>query len=283
MSTTPKPLPDSGARSEFSTGAVRDASIGKGLPSRIPPAALRGLARRFEDGAAKYADVDGVPNWQLGVPLSRYYDSAFRHLLAAAEGDTTEEHLSAVLWNISCWIWTEDAIAAGRLPASLDDLPFARAATEDLEHEHDPGFTLPDQTGGTEWWDPKHDTAKIRFSDGREFDAPPLPEGYDSYRALPYTHGPKVNDMGYFWYPDGDACCGWAVWAEYGEGPDQSKFYWIIAERTVKPGDRVRVIDADGFGEPYEYEATVQLIKGDQVWTNISAVPFRRDQVTALP
>lgn len=113
-------LPDSGERSEFSTGAVRDAMSGKGLPSLIPPAAIRRLAKRFEDGAAKY----GRDNWQKGIPLSRYNDAIIRHTLAAAEGQTDEDHLGAVLWNAAAWIWTLDEIAAGRLPIELSDLTY---------------------------------------------------------------------------------------------------------------------------------------------------------------
>lgn len=113
-------LPTTGAMSEFSTGAVRDASAGKGLPSCIPPVALRKLAQRFEDGAAKYQKN----NWQKGIPLSRYQDSLMRHTLAHAEGDTSEDHMGAMLWNASAWAWTEEAITKGRLPAELDDLPF---------------------------------------------------------------------------------------------------------------------------------------------------------------
>ena len=78
-------LPDSGARSEFTTGAVRDASEGKGNPSLIPVDALRAVARRFEDGATKY----GRDNWKQGIPLSRYVDSLYRHLWQFMEGDTT--------------------------------------------------------------------------------------------------------------------------------------------------------------------------------------------------
>jgi len=114
MSST---LPDSGARTNFETGAVRDAMTGKGLPSLIPPEALRRLACRFEDGAIKY----GRDNWQKGIPLSRYHDAIIRHTLAAAEGKTDEDHLGAVLWNAAAWIWTEDKIASGSLPAELDD------------------------------------------------------------------------------------------------------------------------------------------------------------------
>lgn len=110
-------LPDSGDRTHFDTGAVRDAMTGKGLPSLIPPEALRRLACRFEDGSLKY----GRSNWQKGIPLSRYHDAIIRHTLAAAEGKTDEDHLGAVLWNAAAWIWTEDQIAAGALPAELDD------------------------------------------------------------------------------------------------------------------------------------------------------------------
>ena len=46
-------LPDTGGRSEFASGAVRDAMAGKGLPSLLPIAALRAASKRFEDGAIK--------------------------------------------------------------------------------------------------------------------------------------------------------------------------------------------------------------------------------------
>ena len=54
-----KPLPDTGKRSQFSTGAVRDASEGKGIPSLIPIDALRAVSKRFEDGATKYGRNNG--------------------------------------------------------------------------------------------------------------------------------------------------------------------------------------------------------------------------------
>jgi len=113
-------LPDSGDRTNFSTGAVRDAASNKGLPSLIPPQSIIRLAKRFEDGATKYSRN----NWMKGIPMSRFQDAIQRHLLAAAEGKTDEDHLGAVLWNAAAWIWTEDEIAAGRLPAELDDLPY---------------------------------------------------------------------------------------------------------------------------------------------------------------
>lgn len=111
-------LPDSGKRSEFSTGAVRDASYGKGLPSAIPPRALMRLARRFEDGAAKYKR----DNWKQGIPLSRYVDSLYRHLWAFMEGDATEDHLGAIIWNAVCLSETHDMIRNYELPEELEDI-----------------------------------------------------------------------------------------------------------------------------------------------------------------
>jgi hypothetical protein len=111
-------LPDSGARSEFATGAVRDASEGKGNPSLIPIDALRAVARRFEDGATKY----GRDNWQQGIPLSRYVDSLYRHLWQFMEGDTTEDHAGAIIWNAMCLTQTKKWVDQGRLPKELNDL-----------------------------------------------------------------------------------------------------------------------------------------------------------------
>lgn len=110
---------DSGDRSVVElTGSRRDRRPGKGLPHLIPPLALRRLAIHFENGAAKY----GVRNWEKGQPLSWFWDSAFRHLLAILEGDESEDHPAAVMWNAACLIDTEDRIKKGELPKELDDL-----------------------------------------------------------------------------------------------------------------------------------------------------------------
>ncbi len=114
------PLPDSGERAQYSTGAVRDASTGKGHFHSIPPTAMRHLAKRFEDGARKYARN----NWMRGIALSHYEDSLARHILAWKEGDETEDHAGAIIWNACCMVWTDEEIKAGRLPAELNDLPY---------------------------------------------------------------------------------------------------------------------------------------------------------------
>ena len=113
-----KPLPDSGGRTEFETGSVRDACEGKGIPSLIPVSALRSVAKRFEDGAYKY----GRDNWKKGQPLSRYVDSINRHLWDYLDGCEKEDHLGAVIWNSMCLQQTDQWIKEGKLPKELRDI-----------------------------------------------------------------------------------------------------------------------------------------------------------------
>jgi len=112
---------DSGQRQEFQTGAVRDIRSGKGRYDLILslPHMLYRLARHFENGAVKYGD----DNWRKGLPLRRFVDSAFRHLCQYAAGNNDEDHLAAAIWNLMCHGETANEIAAGRLPAELDDMP----------------------------------------------------------------------------------------------------------------------------------------------------------------
>lgn len=110
-------LPDTGGRTEFETGAVRDSSAGKGHYSSIPPIALKKLAIRFEDGARKYSNH----NWMKGINLSAYLNSLNRHIQAWAEGDESEDHGGAILWNSAAMIQTLQWISEKKLPSSLDD------------------------------------------------------------------------------------------------------------------------------------------------------------------
>ena len=110
-------LPNSGEKEHYATGAERDRATGRGRFSLIPPIALRSLAQRYEEGGRLYGDN----NWHNGFPLSRLIDSMNRHLLALNEGDDTEDHAGAILWNASAFLWTEDQITKGKLPQELDD------------------------------------------------------------------------------------------------------------------------------------------------------------------
>lgn len=113
-----KPLPDSGGRTEFKTGSVRDSMEGKGMPSLMPTSALRSCSKRFAEGAEKY----GKNNWTRGQPVSRYIDAIYRHLWAYMEGCKEEDHLGAVIWNSMCLQQTETWIDKGMLPEELRDL-----------------------------------------------------------------------------------------------------------------------------------------------------------------
>ena len=113
-------IKDSGKREEFDTGSVRDTREGKGRFDLIPTYPLRRLAVHYENGAKKYVKW----NWMLGQPLSRYLDSAERHLQAVKEGLTDEDHVSAVSWNMFSFCATKKLIEEGQLPKELDDMVY---------------------------------------------------------------------------------------------------------------------------------------------------------------
>ncbi len=149
-------IKDSGDRTEFETGAVRDMREGKGrcdlmplevVANFLPPEAKQTLeninnfqktnntvflgicieefarqtrecdnhlgnvctmllevAKHFEEGAKKY----GENNWQKGIPVHCYIDSAVRHYLKWLRGDKDEPHDRAFVWNLMCCIWEVD-------------------------------------------------------------------------------------------------------------------------------------------------------------------------------
>lgn len=148
---------DSGNRTEFATGAVRDIQQGKGRFDLMPldimskvfavepayeleessiayvlgdvadfrrtgnegwlciaiahyslavnvdlPKLMLDVAKHFENGALKY----GEHNWEKGIPISRYIDSAVRHLMKDCACETDEDHAAAFVWNCMCAAWT---------------------------------------------------------------------------------------------------------------------------------------------------------------------------------
>ena len=139
-------IKDSGDRTEFETGAVRDMREGKGRCDLLPldvvgelmndglftfveefkysgkefwllevlrmyskksnfqdvPTMILEVSKHFEEGAKKY----GENNWQKGIPVKSYLDSAVRHYLKHLRGDLDEPHNLAFCWNILCAIWT---------------------------------------------------------------------------------------------------------------------------------------------------------------------------------
>ena len=139
---------DSGERREFETGAVRDIQEGKGRCDLLPldiigafmgdgvltniylfqdsgdvhylvnvlrdcpdqfdfgsyPEMFLEVSKHFEDGCKKY----GENNWQKGIPVKCYIDSAVRHYLKWLRGDKDEPHERAFCWNLMCCIWEVD-------------------------------------------------------------------------------------------------------------------------------------------------------------------------------
>ena len=110
---------DSGERQHFQTGAHRDVSKGKGRFDLLPAYVLLRDAKHMENGAVKYGDR----NWEKGIPMSRFLDSAMRHICCYMMGMRDEDHLAAARWNLAGLIWTEEMVRRGSLPAELNDIP----------------------------------------------------------------------------------------------------------------------------------------------------------------
>ena len=73
-------IKDSGDRTQFQSGAVRDMHEGKGDMVSIPWEAILRLSKHYEAGAKKYNRF----NYRKGINLSSYIDSACRWRLVRA-------------------------------------------------------------------------------------------------------------------------------------------------------------------------------------------------------
>ena len=89
-------IKDSGERTVFASGAVRDMHEGKGDMVSVPWEAILRLSRHYENGAKKY----GEHNVDKGIPTNSLCDSAARHLAKYLAGYTDEDHLLASAWNL---------------------------------------------------------------------------------------------------------------------------------------------------------------------------------------
>jgi len=120
---------DSGEREQHASGAVRDVRRGKGRFDLITPIAIAEVADVYEGGAEKYA----ARNWEKGMPLSRFIDSAKRHIndlemiaLYRREGipldqlpanvNPNENHAAQAAWNLFAFIHHR------KIHPELDDL-----------------------------------------------------------------------------------------------------------------------------------------------------------------
>jgi hypothetical protein len=124
--------------------------------------AILEVSKHFEAGCQKYGDR----NWEKGIPLHCYIDSASRHLIKFYRGDKDENHHLAFLWNLMCAIWTHEN------KPELIDLPFKENKSQFELGTHEHG-AIPSPIGHTitRPYDPlidgQHSTANtIAWKDG---------------------------------------------------------------------------------------------------------------------
>lgn len=102
---------DSGQRTEFASGMVRDTDDGKPRYDLIPILPLRRLAELYARGAKKYGDA----NWQKAnspEEMQRFKASCLRHLYQWLDGDLDEDHAIGAVWNIFAVLWLEQKMGS---------------------------------------------------------------------------------------------------------------------------------------------------------------------------
>lgn len=109
-------IKDSGQRTEFATGALRDMHEGKGRFDLLPWHAITEVALHCENGAKKY----GERNVDKGIPQHSLIDSGIRHLVKYMNGCIDEAHLRAAAWNI---LW---ALNQHTTHPEMLDLPYQK-------------------------------------------------------------------------------------------------------------------------------------------------------------
>lgn len=110
---------EAGKKRTFSTGANKQAAVGKGTPVLFPGDAYLEISKHFEEGA----DIHGARNWEKGIPLSKLIDSLERHIAQEKLGMTDESHARALAWNAVVYLATKIRIERGQLLEELADIP----------------------------------------------------------------------------------------------------------------------------------------------------------------
>lgn len=116
-------MESSGQERTFCTGSVRDGGKKPAL-QLISPHAMMRLGEWL-----RYAVEDRKPkpypkrNWEKGQPFSEIVASLQRHVEKFKLGDTSEDHIAAILFGGMALAHYEEEIKAGRLDPALDDMP----------------------------------------------------------------------------------------------------------------------------------------------------------------
>jgi hypothetical protein len=105
---------------QFTSGALRSDSSGKGRYDLISVHGIHRLAKHYENGVkSKYPPR----NWERGLSMSRYVEAILRHTFCYLGGDRSEDHLAAIAWNAFCLMDHEERIERGLLSDQVNDLP----------------------------------------------------------------------------------------------------------------------------------------------------------------
>ena len=92
------------------------------------------VSKQYEAGAIKY----GEHNWEKGIPLHSYIDSAIRHFLKYIDKCDDEPHDRAFVWNILGAIWTIQNCT------DMIDMEFPdKPVTADSDDDCDPTEHIP--------------------------------------------------------------------------------------------------------------------------------------------
>lgn len=89
-------------RTEYLVKILRQFARDRYSESHGIPMMILEVSKHFEEGAKKYGEY----NWQKGIPVHCYIDSAIRHYLKYSSGYEDEPHDRAFCWNLMCCIWT---------------------------------------------------------------------------------------------------------------------------------------------------------------------------------
>lgn len=83
---------------EHNGGFKREDKVGKIDYTLIPLDVLEKLAIHYSKGAI----VHGRDNWKKAKDVETFKQSAYRHLIAVLKNDKSEDHHSALIWNVMC-------------------------------------------------------------------------------------------------------------------------------------------------------------------------------------
>ena len=112
-------MKDNGQREIFGSGAVRDTTENKTRPDLFSPLAMERIGEWLRLGSVKYGEY----NWMKGIPISRCFQSLYRHLLKYQQNDRSEDNMAAIAANAMMILHFEESIKRGQLHPSLLDMP----------------------------------------------------------------------------------------------------------------------------------------------------------------